>query len=258
MSLTTTLFAAGLWVAWACLVRWLCRNPRGDLLTGVYYHVARVYALLFHRLGRPGAIRGLEHVPREHPGGLIVIANHTAGVDPMLVQACLAWEPRWMMARDMMVPGLNWFWQWSGVIAVDRTGRDSASAREGIRHLRASKPLGIFPEGKIERPAGVLLPVLPGVGFIIAKTRAAVLPVVIRGTPDVDPAWRSLWIPSRSSIEFLPIVRFPPEATPDQIVREIEAIYDRATGWPRRERAQTPAQPPAQTSGQAARRAPKR
>jgi hypothetical protein len=75
------------------------------------------------------------------------VANHTAGVDPVLIQAVAPFEIRFLMARDMQPRVLRELWEWTGVIAVNRDGPDSRAAREAIRWLR---------EGGLDGTGGVI------------------------------------------------------------------------------------------------------
>lgn len=205
-------------------------NPRGDFETGLSWRLMQVYVRLVHRL----EIRGGEHVPSGYePGALLLVANHTAGVDPLLVQSACPFFIRWLMAEDMQLPAMGWFWRWAEVISVDRGGREIAAAREAVRHLRAGGVVGIFPEGNLERPCRHILPFLPGVGLIIHKTGAGVLPVVIDDTPQVDPAWSSLWRTSRATIRFLPPISYAGTGLrASEIAGDLRARFVEASGWP--------------------------
>lgn len=218
----------GVLLAWAFICARVMQNPRGDVDIGLIWRASQLYVRLVHRL----RVRGLENRPdRRHPGPLILVVNHTAGVDPLLVQALCPFEIRWMMAADMRLGLFEWFWSWMRIISVEREGREIAAAREAIRHVRAGGVLGIFPEGGIERPARTLLPFIPGVGFIIAKTGAPVLPVVIDGTPQVSPAWASLWRFSHSNLTFFPPVGYD-GMKPEEITRDLHRKFESWTGWP--------------------------
>lgn len=219
-----------LWLCWAWIARKIMDNPRGDFETGVFWRAIQLYARLVHRLN----IRGIENIPTAaNPGPLLVVSNHTAGVDPILVQSACPFFIRWMMAADMQIPALAGLWAWTEVIGVDRDGREIAAAREAIRHLRTAGVIGIFPEGNLERPAQHILPFLPGVGLIIHKTGARVLPVVIEGTPQVDPAWSSLWKRSRATIRFLPVLSYDDaDMRAGDIAADLRARFLEASGWP--------------------------
>ncbi|HYE03222.1 MAG TPA: lysophospholipid acyltransferase family protein, partial [Phycisphaerales bacterium] len=221
-----------LWLLFALAAARLTVNPRRDPLAGLALLAIRLYARFWHRL----RVEGAEHIPRAlHPGPLIVVCNHTCGADPLLVQAAVPFEVRWMMAEDMQVPALRGMWDWLRIIPVHRVqrstghprGADARAARLALRHLRDGGVLGVFPEGAIERPAGMLLPFLPGIGFLVRHSRASVLPVVIAGTPQTQTAWGSLLKPSRAVVRFLPVVSYaePPRDRMDaqQITDDLHA-----------------------------------
>lgn len=234
--LIVTLLAIAALFALAFFTRWLLQNPRGDFEAGVLWHGARLYSRMLHRL----EVRGREHVPQTaSPGPLILVINHTAGVDPVLVQAATPFEVRWVMASDMRHPFGEPLWQWLRVIFVDRAGTESRSAasgggaREAIRHVRDGGVLGIFPEGAIERPPRTLLPFQPGVGFIIRRTEAPVIPVLIEGTPESPQAWGSLWRRSRSRVTFFPPVQYAGQKrSPEAIADDLRGRFATWTGWP--------------------------
>lgn len=203
-------------------------NPRRDVVWGIAHLLARTYARLVHRV----RVVGEEHIPQSpEPGPLIIVVNHTAGVDPILVQALCPFDIRWMMAADMQVEFLNWAWEWLRVISVDRLGRDTISAREAVRHLQGDGVIGIFPEGAIERPARQIMPFYPGVGLIIARTNAPVLPVLVEGTPQGPHAWSSLFHFSRSTVRFFPVVRYG-GGSASEISKDLRQRYLDWTQWP--------------------------
>jgi 1-acyl-sn-glycerol-3-phosphate acyltransferase len=217
-------------LAFAELSRRVVDNPRGELLAGIYWRVAQVYARLVHRL----RAEGMEGVrAQRNPGPLIVVCNHTAGVDPVLVQASVNFEPRWVMAEDMRHPALEGMWEFGKIIFVDREKGDLAGTREAIRHVKAGGVLGLFPEGRIERPARALLPFEPGVGFLIKRSGAPVLPVIIEGTPETPTAWGTLVKRSRSRLSFKELVQYQNSGmSAEEITRDLQRRYQEWTGWP--------------------------
>lgn len=214
-------------------VGWLCRrledNPRQTADCGLLMAVARVWARFFHRL----RVQGREHVPgsRFGAGPLLVVANHTAGADPLLIQVACPFEIRWMMAADMRHPGGEAFWRWAGIIFIDRKRPDLSGLRRARRHLEAGGVLGIFPEGRIERPAEQLLPFQRGVGTLVSATGARVLPVIVRGTPSARTAWGSLFRFGRARLEFLPVVAYDRGTSAEHITADLQHRFERATGW---------------------------
>lgn len=220
-----TLVAVGLWC------RWLLDNPRQDVVGGLLWHGARIYARLMHRV----RIEGKEHIPpaRDDAGPLIVVMNHTAGVDPVLVQAACRFHIRYVMAEDMRLKRFNDLWEWQRVIFVDRVARSGHGAREAIRHLAEGGVLGIYPEGGLERPPCHLLPFEAGVGMLVRRGKARVLPVIISETPQVDPAWASLWTPSRSRLRFMPPIDYDGSGlSATAIAKDLQDRFQEWTGWP--------------------------
>lgn len=227
-------------VAWATLAlasRWILNNPRrvpgqpidDDVIAaGLAYRAMQVLCTTLHRLRVEGGER--LNLGR-FPGPLIVVANHTAGVDPLLIQSACPFEVRWMMARDMMSPGLQGLWDMGQMIPVDRQGRDTTSVRIALRHLARGGVIGVFPEGGIERPARTLKPFLAGAGLIIAKSHAPVLPILIDGTPEDVSAAASLLRPSHSRLRVLETLRYGPEMDAQAITRDLEDRFAAATGW---------------------------
>lgn len=230
------------WLTWALISAWILRPGlrQRDPAAGLLYRLVQIYTRLVHGLRAVG----LEHTPRRNAEGfadrpLVIVANHTAGVDPALIQACLPFEVRWVMAEDMRLPSLWWLWELAGVIFVDREESDGKGLREALRHLKSGGTLCVFPEGSIERPSRQLLPFKPGAGMLIARTGALVWPVIIEGTPQVDPAWASLARFSRSRLRFLPPMEFTDDSSerarrpdPAKIVESLRKAFADATGWP--------------------------
>lgn len=232
MTPSAVLLILGSLVAVAAVARCsalLLDNPRRDPMVGLLVALMKLFAWLVQR----ARYEGSEHVPASmHPGPLIVVSNHTAGADVPLIQAVCRFEIRWMMARSMQVEFLRWFWEWANVIGVDVSGRDSAALREAIRHVESGGVLGIFPEAGLERPPRQIMPFQPGIGLLIKKTGARVLPVVVDGTPQVDPAWASLWRTGRATVRFFePIDYSKTGMSASEIVADLQQRYLGWTGW---------------------------
>jgi 1-acyl-sn-glycerol-3-phosphate acyltransferase len=200
----------------------------------------RAYCRVVHR----PTFAGLQHVPETNrPGGLIVVANHTGPVDPLLIQAACRFEIRWMMAEDMMIPQLDWLWRRQRMIPVARDGSDSGPAREAIRHVRAGGVIGIFPEGGIVIPRQEIRPFHNGVGLIIARTGAPVLLVWVSGTPRATGMFEALVSPSRARVEFVDRLELASMRGPAVITRRLRQRVAEASGWPLRDEPLVPPRP---------------
>ena len=225
-------------IAFAFICRWLLDNPREDVAGGLVWHTCRFYARVIQR----ARYSGLEHVPTSRPPGpLIIVSNHPSGVDPLLIIAACRFDARYIMARDMRIPVAEAFWKFANIIMVDRNTRDASGTREAIRHITGGGAVAIFPEGGIERPARTLRNFQAGVGLLIRKTEAPVLPVVIRGAPTTTSAWAALWTRGRAVVEFKPQIRFAPHMSAQEIAATLELRYQQWTGWPLRDSARNSA-----------------
>ena len=212
----------------------------GGVLAGAMMVLFRVYARVMHRVRFEGEERvplgrasgDAQGVPRGADAPLIVVANHTAGIDPILIQAGLPFEVRWMMAEDMRVGWMQPLWDLGRIIFVDRENGDSRSLREALRHLKQGGALGVFPEGAIERAPRRIKPFKDGVGFLIKKSGAAVLPVVVEGTPSTATAWGSIWRRSHATVRFLPVRDLAGcDGDAAAITRALERLFLEETGW---------------------------
>jgi 1-acyl-sn-glycerol-3-phosphate acyltransferase len=209
---------------------WFRRAPRRDPLSLLAVVPLGLICRLYHRT----RYLGREHIPtRQHAGGLIVVANHTAGLDPLLIQHACPFFIRWMMWRQMMLPIAAPLWLFLRILPLGASrGEDLNTMREAVRHLSLNGTVGIFPEGGIERPPQHLMKFRNGTGLLVHKASARVLPVVITGTHPGRSAWSSLFVPSRPTVTFHPVITYPDSADPADITADLHARFAAWTGWP--------------------------
>ena len=190
--------------------------------------LGHVYVRLVHRL----TVDVEEGAFDEIDGPLLVVVNHTAGVDPILVSSVIPRRVHWLMAEDMRVPMLDWFWDWIGVIFIARNRHGRTGLRRARKHLADGGVIGIFPEGHIERPHGRLLPFAVGVGVLVQRTGAKVLPVIVDGTPETPSAWDSLYTGSEARVRVKkPIVYSGRSMSSAEITADLQAHFVQWTGW---------------------------
>jgi 1-acyl-sn-glycerol-3-phosphate acyltransferase len=87
------------------------------------------------------------------------------------------------------------------VVPVDQEGTDRSALKALMRILKRGDATLVFPEGA-RTLDGNLQPALPGIGFVIAKTLAPVLPMRIFGAHEALPRGRRRLRLTRITIVF--------------------------------------------------------
>ena len=145
------------------------------------YHLSRLLAQLFF---------GFRIIHRERmiqTGPVILAANHQSFLDPPLAGNAADRAIFFLAKKSLMdVPVLGWLLPKLNVIPVNLEGGDRSALKALIRVLSAGECALVFPEGT-RTPDGNLQPAEPGLGLIIAKTRAPVVPARIFGAFDAWP-----------------------------------------------------------------------
>jgi 1-acyl-sn-glycerol-3-phosphate acyltransferase len=120
-------------------------------------------------------------------GPAILASNHQSYLDPPLIGSAVD-RPIYFLTRKTLldVPVLGWLLPKLNVIPVDQEGNDRSALKALIRILRAGEATLVFPEGA-RTLDGQLQPALPGIGLVIAKTLAPVVPMRIFGAHEALP-----------------------------------------------------------------------
>ena len=169
----------------------------------VLHWLTIAYCGLWHRLKTNG------WAPLPETGPAILIANHTCGIDHLILQAGCRRVLGFMIAREYYEwRKISYFCKLVGCIPVNRDGRDLQATRTALRALEAGRVLPIFPEGRVTASSGAVLgEIRPGAAFIAIRAGVPVIPAYIRGTPPTDQIGESLVTPSRSRVTFGPANR---------------------------------------------------
>ncbi len=125
-----------------------------------------------------------EWIPRKGP--LIVAANHFSYMDPIVLQSVFPRRIYFMMTELYYEGRGKWFFKLLRCINVKQEGANITALREGIEVLKRSEVIGIFPEGGVSKE-GLLQEGNPGIGFLIKKSGAPVVPAFISGTYEALP-----------------------------------------------------------------------
>ena len=120
-------------------------------------------------------------------GGAILAMNHESYLDPPLAGIACRREIFYLARKTLLdwpllgplLPHLN-------VVPVDQERADMSALKNVIRLIRAGHSTVIFPEGS-RTLDGEFGPALPGLGLVIAKTLAPVVPMRIFGAREAFP-----------------------------------------------------------------------
>jgi 1-acyl-sn-glycerol-3-phosphate acyltransferase len=148
----------------------------------ICYHIIKLGGLIFFRLRVVHRERMINHGP------VILAANHQSYLDPPLAGS-VSDRGIYFLARRTLLDGplLGWLLPKLNVIPVDSEGgKDRTALKALIRILKAGEGTLVFPEGQ-RTTDGRLQPALPGLGLVIAKTMAPVVPMRIFGAYEAWP-----------------------------------------------------------------------
>jgi 1-acyl-sn-glycerol-3-phosphate acyltransferase len=148
-------------------------------MTPIYRIVQAVSSVAIH-LGFRLRVCGRENLIEEGPA--ILASNHVSYLDPPLVAVSCRNEIHFLARKTLfekpvlgpLIANLNAF-------PVDRDRGDVAAVRAVLQLLKSGKRVLVFPEGTRSRD-GNLQPARAGVGLIIAKSLAPVVPIRIFGS----------------------------------------------------------------------------
>jgi 1-acyl-sn-glycerol-3-phosphate acyltransferase len=121
-----------------------------------------------------------ERVPET--GAVILASNHASFLDPPLVGAGLKRGINYMARESLFrFPGIGALLRSWSAVPVDRDGGGAAGLKAILDRLLAGGGIILFPEGTRTRD-GRLQPARSGIGLVVVKSNAPVVPVRVFGT----------------------------------------------------------------------------
>ncbi|MDB6155173.1 MAG: plsC [Chthoniobacteraceae bacterium] len=156
------------------------RIPMGAIYQ-LHYHLSRYLARTLFDFQVINSERLIED------GGVIFAMNHESYLDPPLAGIACKRELHYLARKTLMDwPVLGSIFPHLNVIPVDQERADMSALKTLIKLVRSGEGTVIFPEGS-RTLDGKLQPAQPGLGLVIAKTLAPVVPMRIFGAHKAFP-----------------------------------------------------------------------
>jgi 1-acyl-sn-glycerol-3-phosphate acyltransferase len=163
-------------------------------MTPIYrlgYTISKVVAKLGFRLRTYGRENLIEDGPA------ILASNHASYLDPPLVGVCCRKDVYFLARKSLFErPVIGPLIAQLNTVPVDRDRGDVGAVRAMIKLLKSGNRVLVFPEGTRSKD-GNLQPARAGVGLLIAKSLAPVVPVRVFGSYAA--------LPRSGGIRFVPI-----------------------------------------------------
>jgi 1-acyl-sn-glycerol-3-phosphate acyltransferase len=163
-------------------------------MTPIYrlgYTISKVVAKLGFRLRTYGRENLIEDGPA------ILASNHASYLDPPLVGVCCRKDVYFLARKSLFErPVIGRLIAQLNTVPVDRDRGDVGAVRAMIKLLKSGNRVLVFPEGTRSKD-GNLQPARAGVGLLIAKSLAPVVPVRVFGSYAA--------LPRSGGIRFVPI-----------------------------------------------------
>ncbi len=132
----------------------------------------------------PMRTKGKENLPK-HP--FIIAADHKSWLDPPAIGTVIRKPMVYLSKESLFKYGFSRFiLKRLGVIPVVKMNGTPFALRRLLSFLKEGRSVVLFPEGTRSYD-GSLGQGLPGVGFLVAKSRVPVVPVYLKGTEKALP-----------------------------------------------------------------------
>lgn len=194
--------------------------------------IARALAWVIFTLLGPTIIRSRRRIPKK--GGLLILSNHQADVDPILVQLGCPRPIHYMSKSEIFeMKFVGNLVRKYYAFPVKRGEPDRASIKRAVELLRLGEVVCVFPEGELS-VTGEILPLKAGVALLVRMSGAPAICVGLKnsrrmmpyGTTIPRPAFRVIsanWGEPRE---------FDKKADSEEIMAWVQAELLRLTGYP--------------------------
>ncbi|MBQ8850027.1 MAG: 1-acyl-sn-glycerol-3-phosphate acyltransferase [Clostridia bacterium] len=157
------------------------RKKRKFSLRSFYSEMIKLFGGLgLYLYLRPKVYRVSEKTPKKIKGGVLIAANHTSMLDPLIL-FCVFWYRRlhFPATKELFRKRINrFFFKNMNCILIDKDAFNTAALRTMCELLKENKAIAIFPEGAINTNEA-LMNYKMGTAFMAKKSGKPVLPVYI-------------------------------------------------------------------------------
>lgn len=164
-------------------------------MSALFYKTVRLVGGTIFRIASAPRIIHVERARR--PGAYLLAANHTSPFDAPLLIAATPRVIHWLSIAELFRNPLSrWFLTAFGASPLDRSKVDTMTMRKIMRHMRAGRVVGIFPEGGVRKEEDSILrsgTIHDGVCKLAQLAQVPVLPCVVLGSENFH-RWTS-WLP---------------------------------------------------------------
>jgi 1-acyl-sn-glycerol-3-phosphate acyltransferase len=151
------------------------------IVYNIFYNLAKLLARMIF------SMRVIHPERMVESGPLLIAVNHSSFFDPPLAGICSRRGVYYLARKTLLKwPFFGPLFPAMNVIPVERDGNDMSALREVIKKVKEGNAVLLFPEGT-RSIDGLLQPARAGIGLVIAKTGAPVLPMRIFGAYDAFP-----------------------------------------------------------------------
>ena len=151
------------------------------IVYNIFYNLAKLLARMIF------SMRVIHPERMVESGPLLIAVNHSSFFDPPLAGICSRRGVFYLARKTLLKwPFFGPLFPAMNVIPVERDGNDMSALREVIKKVKDGNAVLLFPEGT-RSVDGNLQPARAGIGLVIAKTAAPVLPMRIFGAYEAFP-----------------------------------------------------------------------
>ncbi len=173
------------------------------------YRFCRSLFLLLGKIFFQHQVIHRERIPESQ--ALLIASNHVSYLDPPVVGVAFRYPINFLARKSLYSNGFaRWLFPHLRVVPVDQEKADVGPIKTIIRLLKQNEPVLIFPEGQRSWD-GQLQSAEPGLGFIVAKTGAPVLPVRVYGAHEALPRGGNQVRIGAVTVVVGEVLRFPKE-----------------------------------------------